>query len=81
MKNKPLWSPDWSSAPDSTIGACFNADGTAWAWSVRPSIRGSDLRPWDMKWRGPNYGEGYSPLGKVPSSLRALWRESWVDKP
>jgi hypothetical protein len=76
-----VWSPDFSLAPSGTIGACFNADGTAWWWSVKPEIEGSEKRPWDLKWRGPEYGIGYSIMGPVPSGTSvARWKESWIAK-
>ena len=79
---KRIWSPDWSSAPHDTIGASFNADGSAWWWSVKPEIRGSEKRPWDRKWRGPSYGEGYTEMGvRVDGATRSLWEDSWIEKP
>ena len=82
-KTKALWNPDWSKLPPNTIGACFNSDGIGWAWSVKPEIKGSIKRPNDLKWRGPEYGEGYSMIGLVvsPSFAKAHWKESWIAKP
>ena len=81
-KTKPLWKPDWSKAPQGTIGASFNADGIAWWWSVRPVVCGSEKRPWDLKWRGPIYAEGYTMIGPVPEGTKvALWKESWIERP
>jgi hypothetical protein len=80
---KPLWKPNWASMPDDTVGACFNSDGIAWAWSEKPEIRGSDKRPNDLKWRGPTYASGYTLNGSVvtPNYARSFWKDSWIDKP
>jgi len=79
---KMIWKPDWSSAPHDTIGASFNADGSAWWWSVKPEIRGSEKRPNDLKFRGPVYGEGYTDMDyRVPNTIRDFWKDSWVDAP
>ncbi len=80
---KPVWNPDWSKAPKDAIGASFNADGVAWFWSVKPSIKGSEKRPWDKKWRGPSYGEGYTevPDFKATGVQRSMWEYSFVEKP
>jgi len=79
--SKKLWNPDFSKAPKGTIGASFNADGTAWWWSVKPEIKGSEKRPWDLKWRGPVVGDGFTLIGPVPEGThKAEWKSSWVDK-
>lgn len=81
-KPEAIWTPVWSELPPDTIGACFNADGHAWAWSVKPKILGSEKRPWDLKWRGPEYGQGYTEIGPVPAGTpKARWKDSWVDAP
>ena len=81
-KPLPLWAPDFSLAPKGTIGAAFNADGKCWFWSVRPEIKGSEKRPWDKKWRGPVYGEGFTFGGEVKEEVRrAMWEHSWISKP
>jgi hypothetical protein len=78
----PLWTPDFSLAPRGTIGACFNADGSAWWWSVKPEVKGSEKRSWDLKWRGPEYSKGFTFYERVPFGTKlALWRDSWVDAP
>ena len=82
---KSLWKPDFSRMPPDTIGACFNPDGVAWAWSIIPSIAGSQKRPSDLKWRGSEYGAGYTQIGSVvtPSfaKLNDNWKRSWIDNP
>lgn len=81
-KTKAIWEPDWSKAPRGTIGASFNPDGQAWFWSVRPEIKGSEKRPWDRKWRGPVYSEGYTDMNlKVSGVQRALWEHSYIEAP
>lgn len=81
-KNKPAWKPDFSKLPKNVIGACFNADGGAWAWTVKPELKGSEKRPHDIKWRGPEYGQGYIGIGMVPSDVdKKQWRSSWIDAP
>lgn len=81
-KPRTLWSPPWEKAPAGTIGASFNPDGNAWWWSVKPSICGSEKRPWDRKWRGPSYGEGYTDMNlKLDGVHRAMWEHSYVEKP
>jgi hypothetical protein len=79
---KPLWKPDWDKAPEGTIGASFNSDSIGWFWSVKPSIRGSEKRPNDLKWRGGTYGEGYTMIGSVvPAAFAKLhWKESWIER-
>jgi hypothetical protein len=81
--NKPLWKCDWSKLPENTIGACFNSDGIAWAWSSKPEIKGSEKRPNDLKWRGASYGEGYTMIGSVVARnfAKLHWKDSWLDKP
>lgn len=80
---KALWKPDWSKAPSNCIGACFNPDGIGWFWSVKPEIKGSEKRPSDLKWRGPDYGAGYTMIGSVvsPTLAKAEWKNSWIPKP
>lgn len=81
MEKKKVWNPSFSDLPEDVIGACFNRDGTAWAWTVRPEIRGSEKRPNDLKWRGPEYGKGFTLIGKVnPGVDKSKWKESWVDR-
>ncbi len=81
-KTKPLWEPNWDSAPKGTIAATFNADGSAWWWNVRPTIKGSEKRPWDLKWRGPVVGEGYAPAGRIPEGVkRGSWKQSYLPRP
>jgi len=82
-KKKTIWNPKWEKMPENTIGACYNADGIAWAWSVKPKIAGSAKRPTDLKWRGETYGEGYTMIGSVvmPSFAKDTWKDSWQDKP
>ena len=78
---KAIWKPDFSKAPKGTIGASFNADGIAWWWSVKPEVKGSEKRPFDLKWRGPEYAAGYTLMGPVPSNVKlALWKDSWVER-
>ena len=80
--SKALWKPDWTKAPPGTIGASFNPDGIAWFWSTKPEIKGSEKRPYDLKWRGPVYSEGYTMIGPVDSKVRkALWKDSWIPNP
>jgi hypothetical protein len=81
-KDKPIWKYDFSSLDASYIGACFNPDGMAWAWKVKPEIKGSEKRPNDLKWRGPSYGEGYKLIGSVVSPVFAKehWKESWIER-
>ncbi len=83
MAKRQIWKPDWSKAPKDTIGASFNADGQGWWWSVKPEIRATDKRPWDYKWRGPEYGQGYTEMTgvKVTGATRTLWELSWMDAP
>jgi hypothetical protein len=81
MSKEALWKPEWKSAPKGTVGACFNSDGCAWFWSVKPEIKGSEKRPWDLKWRGPEFGVGYTMIGYPADIKRALWKESWLDRP
>ena len=81
-KPLPLWAPDFSLAPKGTIGAAFNADGKCWFWSVRPEIKGSAHRSWDLKWRGPEVGIGYTYYDRVPFGTKlGLWKDSWVAAP
>jgi hypothetical protein len=82
-ESKALWRCDWQKLPSNAIGACFNADGIAWAWTVKPMIRGSEKRPSDLKWRGPEYGAGYTRIGMVVGKdfARKHWQESWLDRP
>jgi hypothetical protein len=80
-KSKPIWNPDFSNLPSNIIGACFNPDGVAWAWGVKPEIKGSEKKPFDLKWRGSEYGRGYVLLGPVnPDVDKSKWKESWVDR-
>lgn len=81
MAKKAIWKPSFTGLPENVIGASFNRDGTAWAWTVKPEIKGSEKRPNDLKWRGPVVGEGFLCIGTVGSSVdKSQWKESWVDR-
>jgi hypothetical protein len=82
MAKKAVWKPDWAKLPKDTIGASFNSDGIAWAWSVKPEIKGSEKRPNDLKWRGPVYAAGYTMIGPVvtPNFAKDHWKDSWIEK-
>lgn len=80
-QEKPLWSVDFDFLPEDIIGATFNRDGTAWGWSVKPEIKGSEKRPNDLKWRGPVVGEGYICLGTIDASVdKSKWKDSWIER-
>ena len=85
MSNKkPLFKVDWSKLPKDVIGACYNSDGVAWAWNVKPEIKGSEKKPDDLKWRGPTYAAGYTLIDPVIASrtlAKETWKDSWQDKP
>jgi hypothetical protein len=69
--------------PKDTIGACFNADGVAWAWNEKPEIKGNEAHPNFLRWRGSEYGKGYTLIGPVVASdyAKKYWKESWTENP
>jgi hypothetical protein len=81
-KTNAIWNPDFSKAPKGTIGATFNPDGSAWWWSVKPEVKGSEEKPWLLLWRGPVAREGYTRMGSVSADVhKGLWKDSWIPNP
>ena len=84
-KAKPLFKVDWNAAPSDAIGACFNSDGIGWYWNVKPEIKGNEKHPNFLRWRGPEYGQGYTKISDKPAVeaafAKAHWKDSWQDRP